>query len=62
MTDDIYRFELYKSHTGYRFRLKDMQGQTIGASPEYRSKGIALTAIDMLKQHMPTAVVADASE
>jgi uncharacterized protein YegP (UPF0339 family) len=62
MADDTYQFELYKSHAGYRFRLKDTQGNTVGASPEYRSKGIAMAAIGMLKQHMPTAAVADASE
>lgn len=59
MTDKTYRFELYESPQGYRFRLKDAQGNTIGASRDYPRKKTALAAIDILKKQMPTAAVED---
>jgi uncharacterized protein YegP (UPF0339 family) len=52
-----YRFELYLSQQGYRFRLKDARGQTIGVSPSYDTKNAALAAIDILQQEMPAAAI-----
>lgn len=63
MTDSTYQFELYRGHgSTYRFRLKDAQGHTIGASPEYSNKKVALGAISMLKKEMPTAEVHEGSQ
>jgi uncharacterized protein YegP (UPF0339 family) len=52
-----YRFELYQTPQGYRFRIKDAQGYTIGASTAYHEKSTALTAISVLQQEMPTAPI-----
>jgi uncharacterized protein YegP (UPF0339 family) len=52
-----YRFELYQDPLGYRFRLKDAQDYTIGASPSYHEKSAALAAIGILRKEMPAAPV-----
>lgn len=62
MTDNTYKFELHKTPQGYRFRLKDADGNTVGFSPAYHAKVTATGAIALLKQHMPTAEVHESSE
>jgi uncharacterized protein YegP (UPF0339 family) len=52
-----YRFELYQTPQGYRFRLKDAQDYTIGASPAYHEKSAALAAISILQKEMPAALI-----
>ena len=52
------RFDVYRDRNNdYRVRLVDDDGHIIGVSPGYRAKSSALVATEMMKKHMPAALI-----
>jgi uncharacterized protein YegP (UPF0339 family) len=54
------KVELFKDDTGtFRFRLKAANGQVIVVSNAYLTKAGALSGIDSLRRHAPSAQIED---
>ncbi|NLA43939.1 YegP family protein [Candidatus Saccharibacteria bacterium] len=52
------KFEVYTDKAGeFRFRLKARNGETVGSSEAYKSKGACMNGIESVKKNAPGATI-----